>query len=167
MKDILICALHLILLRLLNKGGWNLWDMQNARGDETCVHNFYRKYQKMDSFWTPRRRLEYNIKLDPKRTRCEGIDWIYLTQAILTFWVQERDLDQISVNCSGKTMYHALRITFPFLLSCLSFLRTLIKLELDTENTNKPFNYTFHNYSVVSRWQICNVIASDTCDLQV
>jgi hypothetical protein len=61
-----------------------------------CVHNFDLKPQKMNSFWISRRRREYNIKLDLKKTWCEEIDWIHLR-------VHERDLHQISVNCSERS----------------------------------------------------------------
>jgi hypothetical protein len=39
------------------------------------------------------------------------------------------------------------------------------KIKIGLKNTNKNFKHTFSNYSVVSRWQICNVIASDSCNL--
>jgi hypothetical protein len=83
---------------------------------------------------------------------------------MLSFRVQERDLHQASVSFSEETTFHAVRVTF-FLLFCFSLLRTLIKLELDAENTNKNLAHIFLNYSLVSRWQICNFIASNTWDL--
>lgn len=49
------------------------------RKGRKCIQNFGRKSRRKELIWKTRRRWEGNIKIDLKKIRWNGVNWIHLT----------------------------------------------------------------------------------------
>ena len=60
---------------------WQVW------GEKRCRLGVMQKFEGQRPYRTPRRRRDYNIKMDLKERVWEGLDWIALAQDRNKWWV--------------------------------------------------------------------------------